>query len=231
MNRGFSHGNGPVQTINSTAANERLGLGTTLGTASLTAIRNFMCPVTPYSNGKCVNIDGNAGAGIPIGAVDWNRDGVYEPSATVQGLIALAGVASAAFSIFPSNTNLLADASMSWVNVGGAIGNQLWMVGRNGSGQLAWARTSKANLDAACGSFASYEEGQLDCAGLGGITTTVPGPVAVSVSPGLAEYNDKLLIVYQKTTGTICSKVVTIDSSTGSVSYGAEVTLPVIAAA
>lgn len=223
---GFSHGNAPVPTINPAAADERLGLGSAIEVERLRQLQGVWCPISPYDDGKCVNIDGNAGPGIPIGAVDWNHDGVYATSGTVQGLVAV-GSGYMGRSPFPSNANYFADTAMSWVNVGGTIGNQLWMIGRNGAGQLAYARLPKANLDAGCGSFNYFDEdGPNDCAGLLDTTTIVPGPITVSVAPGVAEYNNNILVVYQKTTGTISSRLVTINNMTSAVSFGSEVTLP-----
>ena len=236
LSTGFSHDNAPVLSINPTAANEQLGLGTTMETARLTHLRDIWCPIAPssppyYSSGKCVNIDGNAGPGIPIGAVDWNRDGTYAPSGTtVQGTVAWYSFMSIAQSAFASNASFLTDPALTWVSVGGSVGSQLWMFGRNSSNQLVWARKSKTALDAGCGAlFTSFAEGTGDCAGLGGATTLVPGPIVLSstpeVAPAAAEYNAQILVVFQGTTGTMKSKLITINNSTGNILYGNDVTI------
>ncbi len=227
---GFSHGNAPVVTINPTAAYEWSGLGTGFAPALLTGLRDSWCPVAAYSSGKCVNINGNAGAGIPIGAVDWDRDGTYTQGTNVQAAITVWDRGLDA-SKFASDANFLKEGALTWVNVGGSVANQLWIIGRDGADQLAWARVSKTTLDAGCGTFASFFEGDTDCAGLGGATTLVPGPIALRVAPGAAEYNSQILLVYQKGSfispnGTVSSRLVTINSSNGNVTYGSEVTLP-----
>ena len=85
--RTFSHGNAmpaAAQSLNPTALNETVGLGSTwsdpnLKTLVLTSLQNNLCPVTAFSNGTCVNLS--------TGAVDWNRDGVFDTS-SVQGRVA-----------------------------------------------------------------------------------------------------------------------------------------------
>jgi hypothetical protein len=106
-------------------------------------------------------------------------------------------------------------------------------LGRDGSNQLVFTRRSRTAIDAGCGSFTSfYDESTYDCAGFGfrGTATPAPGPKVLSFAPGAAEYgpgtNKQILVVFQKTTGTVRSSLVTINSSSGNVTFGSEVTHP-----
>jgi hypothetical protein len=236
-NATFSPGTAPVQGLNPTSLEERIGLGsgwpsTDIRTSVLTKLRDHWCPVTPYSLGKCVNIDGNAGAGIPIGAVDWNRDGSYAATGTfVQGPVNVLDFMWKGKSTFANGT--LKDPALAWVSVGGSFGDQLWILGRNGSNQLVWTRRARTAINAGCGSLTSfYDEGNYDCAGFGlpGTATAAPGPKVLSFAPAAAEYgagtNKQILVVFQKTTGTVTSSLVTINDQTGNATFGVEVPLP-----
>ena len=234
---GWSPGNAPVPSLNPTSLAERTGLGsawptTAVRTQVLTKLRDAWCPVTAYSTGKCVNIDGNAGAGIPIGSVDWNRDGFHAANvAVVQGPVNTWDFMWKGKSKFAPGT--LKDPALSWVTVGGTFGDELFIFGRNGANQLVWTRRSRTAINAGCGSFTSfYDESSYNCAGFGfpGTANTVPGPKVLSFAPGAAEYgsavNKQILVVFQKTTGTVTSSLVTIDNIADNVTFGSEVTLP-----
>jgi len=241
---GFSHGDFPMEgrVLNPTAVKENPGLGA--GAASITLpfywpspisvlqkLRDDWCPVTAYSSGNCVNLS--------TGAVDWNRDGVYEAQGTtVQAAVTSFGNRSAMhtefFSAPTGGHGLLKDPAMTWVSAGGSVGNQLWIFGRDENNQLLWARTPATTLNAGCGGpFSSFDEGMLDCAGMGdpglgynpGYTTLVPGPKVLDFAPGAAEYNAKILVVYQpQAPSTLKATLVNINSSNGTVSYETEMT-------
>jgi hypothetical protein len=252
---GFSHGDFPTdgRVLNPTAVKENPGLGSTASTDVLNSLRDTWCPVTPYSSGKCVkicnagtpecdSINGDPGVpGLPIGAVDWNRDGVYESQGvTVKGAVNEYFFSRSARTTFQPTWNggfgVLTDPALTWVSVGGAVGDQLWIFGRDDSSRLVWARTPRTTLDSGCNAFTSfYDESTWNCARFGnssnppdmnGMTTVVPGSNSISLAPGAAEYNAQILVVFNRVNETLKAMLITINSTDGSVSYGADMSVP-----
>lgn len=207
----FSHGLLP--SLNPTALDEQLGIGTTSANA-LAGISTWYA-VNPTT-----------------GAIDWNRDGAFAPSSTmVQGPVALDDfslIGQTVWRVDPmTQIKKLRDASMSWVSIGGVVGDQLWMFGRGNSGQLQYSRAARTQLDAGCGSITSLDEWSENCAGMTDAVTDVPGTNKVlSFGPGVAELNATLLVVTQPTSGTLISNQISINGGNGQITYGNNVTLP-----
>jgi hypothetical protein len=201
--------NGTLPTLNPRSLNEQFGIGTT----DSATIAGF----STYYN---VN--------TTTGAIDWNRDGTFQSSGTaVQGPISLDDFSHYAQTRFTGDN--LKDASGSWVNVGGNLGQRFWIFGRGPSNQLQFGIAAGSTISSSCGNITSVSEGgDENCAGFN--TTTfgnAPGSNRIlNFGPGVAELNSTLLVVSQPTTGTIISNVVSMNGSTGQVTFGSNVTLP-----
>ncbi|MEP6652054.1 MAG: hypothetical protein ABJA82_01770 [Myxococcales bacterium] len=211
---GFSSGTGV--SLDPTFLDETVGLSG-MSQKTLQAIQKAWCPT-----GSCVNLN--------TGAVDWNRDGVFSPSNTrVQGAVAIWDNADQGHSEFE---NKLTDPVMSWVSVGGTIGDQLWIVGRSVPGnvlQFAW--TPRGQLDNACGPFGKTELDEYfrktDCALYSGLAGNISGNKVLNQGPGLAEIGaGKMIVVWQGASGTLTSNLMTINGGTGALTVGANVVLP-----
>ncbi|HEX2733337.1 MAG TPA: hypothetical protein VHM70_17120 [Polyangiaceae bacterium] len=199
---GFSHG--PLLTLNPTALSEQAGVGTTDPSV-----------LNQLSQAFKVN--------LTTGSIDWNRDGAITASpGLVKGPISL-DYSHYAQSVFPgSPVASLQDASAAWVNAGGTIGNQLVVFGRGDDNRLQYVRASASSVNNGCGSFSSLDEGTVNCAGLPASATSVNK--TLSFGPGAAEYNSKLLVVWQPATGTLRSNIVTV--GTTGLSFASDVVLP-----
>src|SRR5207237_3696873 len=111
----FSHGTLP--TLNPTSLDEQLGIGTT-DPLVLGLVSQFY-PVD-----------------VNTGSVDWDRDGIYSPSTTpVQAPTTSTRSPGFLPSVLPvTPAPHLRDGTMTWVTIAGSAGDQLWLVGRGGSG-------------------------------------------------------------------------------------------------
>jgi Bacterial TSP3 repeat len=210
----FSHGTAPVPKLNPMAMDETKGLGL-IDPFVLQRTKDFLC-----ASGSCVNFS--------TGAVDWNRDGVFSPSSTLVQAPVPFGIYSTVGGTADAGQTMN-DATMSWVNAGSTLGDQLFMFGRgNSTHALQYLKTSKTVLNTTgCGTFQSADSDNLfsNCAGLG-TPTTVAGKT-LAFGPGAAELAaQQILLVRQPATGPLVSNVVTINTVTGVPSFGANVTLP-----
>jgi len=207
----FSHGN--ALALNPTSLDETVGLGA-LGVDILAAARDPLCG----ANGACVNTS--------TGSVDWNRDGFISPSsAKVQGAVTTTDNSEQRYSVF---TDHLLESSMAWVNVGGNIGDRLFILGRSRLGTLEYAYVDRGQLDASCGVLPAntQTEGKVpSCAPFSTITGIVASS-GIAFGLGVAEAGPgQLLAVWQGSTGTVRSTLLSV-SSNGTVTFGSPVTLP-----
>jgi hypothetical protein len=220
----FSSNANSSVVLNPTALDERAGVGN--NAVMLDKIKEYWCPGNVPT--ACVNDGTVSMPGVPLGAVDWNRDGAFAPAGTfVQGTVALKDFSNTGQSTF--STSSLFDTSMSWVSVGGSIGDQLWILGHSSGGALQYAKVSRTSINSTCGAsfFTSYyDEQNFDCAGINAGATLAPGARSAGGAPGLAEINNKLIAVWAPANGTIRSSIITIDPSTGAVTMATDVTLP-----
>jgi hypothetical protein len=217
-----------VQSImNPTALSEWNGLN--IGNPFvLNKLRDAWCPV-PKTDGKCVNVNGNAGVpNLPIGAVDWNRDGIYEPSGTtVRGAAVMWSYAEDLRSEF---TDQFTAVSMAWVSVGGLVGDRLFMFGRGPGSELRYTYLSRTTLESGCGTITSLDdEGTFNCAQMSGTVSSWPNGKKTETAPGVAELNNQLVVISQDCCAPgafLRSNTVTINSTTGNLSFGPDVFLP-----
>jgi hypothetical protein len=206
---GFSTGSAP--TLNPTSLDETLGLGS-VPSSLLTILRDQWCP-----GGTCVNVN--------TGSVDWNRDGVIQPSVSkTQGPIAhdFSEQKQTKF------VNSLGDASMSWVSAGGSAGDLLFMVGRSSTGRLQVASASRATLDANCATIAPEaltEYKSPPCNAFGDVLRVIGGS-GLSQGPGAAEVGPgSMIAVWQASRITLRSTLINV-SGTGLVTAEPGVVMP-----
>ena len=215
----FSHGTNPA--LNATALDEQRGLCTT-DAYVLSSITGFWCRGATCVQDQGLKCPGN----IPTKAIDWNRDGVYEGAGgpLVRGGPAMHWVSGTPFGRTEFSSGNLRDPAMTWVNVGGQVGNWLVVAGRGPNGELQWTKTTKTLIDSGCNAFSTpWGWGDLNCAGFAGAPTNVPGSV-IEKGPGVAELSGGVLLVYQS--GVVKSQTLSVNSTTGQVTYGSIQTLP-----
>jgi len=210
---GFSHGT--LLNLNPTALDEQRGVGSTEP-----ALMNVVA--------QYFKVD------MSSGAIDWNRDGLFSPA----GVLVAACPMFDDFSYYkgtrftstgPTDPNRsINDAVMTWVSVGGAVGDQLWLFGRGGGKQLQYVKQSASALNAGCRLFTSLDDKEVsDCAGFGSTATNYPGNKQLAFGPGAAEAaGGAILVVSQPVTGPLVSNLITISPTTGMLTFGADTTLP-----
>jgi len=213
---GFSIGDSPVVQFNPASMSESVGVGLVPGTGMpdpnvVSVLKSRWCP-----GGSCVN--------ATTGAVDWDRDGAFSGTgATVRA----EAVEKIFGQFFPqsfgtqwSGVQSLDKLSASWVSVGGAVGDQLWIVGRGFQGEMQYIRVPRSSLDSGCnGLRPSFTEASpfADCAGAHSTApVSVSGNIPLFYGAGVAGDNGKIYLFYQPTSGGhVRVAILTINPTSG----------------
>jgi hypothetical protein len=212
----FSHGSFTA-ALNPTTMNERSNPG--FSQSILTALQS--------SSEWGYKVD------VVNGFVDWDRDGDFAASGTTTraAITCTPGRDDNSCDLYGASyfkSSVFTDVSLAWQKgVGGSIGDRLLMFGRNSGGVPVYKSALKSTMNTACGSFASYDGSNSNCAGMS-LSASSAGPPsgATPFAPAIASLgNNKMLVIVADSNKRLRSYTLTTSTS-GVDTWGPSQSLP-----